>query len=46
VFEKGPSFELQQGFGPPPHTFRFSGCQYNCGDQWDKAYMKVLTAIR
>ena len=46
VFEKSPPFELQQGLGLAHHAFGLTGCQYDCGNQWDNAYMKVFTAIR
>ena len=46
VFEKGPPFELEERFGPAHHPFRLPRCQYYGGNQWERAYMKVFTAIR
>ena len=46
MFKKRFSSELQKGFGPAAHALGFSCGQYDCGDQWDNAYMKVFTAMR
>ena len=46
VFEKRTAPELKKGLRATAHTERLSGCQYDCGDQWDSAYMNVFTAMR
>ena len=46
VFEESAPSELQERFRPAAHALGFPGSQYDCSDQWDKAYMKVFTAMR
>ena len=46
VFEKHAAPELKEGLGTTSHTEGLAGCQYDCGDQWDSAYMNVFTAMR
>ena len=46
VFEKRPAPELEQSLRATAHALGLSGCQYDCGDQWDSAYMNVFTAMR
>jgi len=46
VFQKSSALEFEQSLGAPAHALGFSGRQYDCSDQWDRAYMKVFTAIR
>ena len=46
VFEKRAAPELKEGLRATAHTEGLPGCQYDCGDQWDSAYMNVFTAMR
>ena len=46
VFEKRAAPELKEGLGATAHTEGLPSCQYDCGDQWDSAYMNVFTAMR
>jgi hypothetical protein len=46
MLEEGLSPEFQKRFRMSSHALGFAGSEYDCSDQWDNAYMKVLTATR
>jgi hypothetical protein len=46
TLEKCLSPEPKKSFRASPHSLGFTGCENDGADQWDNAYMKVLTAMR